>query len=86
MEEVAPGVRRGFRPDPRSYGGRPSEWDDRTVTIARTLAALGATDLEISQAFKVSIRAIRRWKLQYPEFREALEMAFAARFRLPSMP
>ncbi|WEJ09955.1 hypothetical protein N0Q90_18255 [Sinorhizobium sp. M103] len=37
---------------------------------------LGATDLEVSQAFQVSIRTIRRWRLQYAEFCEALEMAY----------
>jgi hypothetical protein len=61
-----------FRPDLRNYGGRPTTWDDRNVTIAEQLAALGATDLEIAQAFEVSIRTIHRWKLEYPAFREAL--------------
>lgn len=61
-----------FRPDLRNYGGRPTSWDERNVTIAEQLAALGATDLEIAQAFEVSIRTIHRWKLEYPAFREAL--------------
>ncbi|WP_331373789.1 hypothetical protein [Sinorhizobium chiapasense] len=73
-KEEHPEFGASFRPDPRNYGGRPSEWDERNLAIARTLAELGATDLEISQAFEVSIRTIHRWKLQYPEFREALEM------------
>lgn len=63
-----------FRPDPRNYGGRPTAWEDRNITIAETLASLGATDLEIAQAFEVSIRTIHRWKLEYPEFRAALEL------------
>jgi len=63
-----------FRPDPKNYGGRPTTWDERNIAIAETLAGLGATDLEIAQAFEVSIRTIHRWKLEYPEFRQALEI------------
>ena len=63
-----------FRPDPKNYGGRPTTWDERNIAIAETLASLGATDLEIAQAFEVNIRTIHRWKLDYPEFRDALEV------------
>ncbi|KQV27862.1 hypothetical protein ASC97_05725 [Rhizobium sp. Root1203] len=73
-KEEHPDFGDAFRPDPRNYGGRPSEWDDRNIAIAMTLAELGATDLEISQAFEVSIRTIHRWKLEHPEFRAALEL------------
>ncbi|MCA1490109.1 hypothetical protein I6F11_04145 [Ensifer sp. NBAIM29] len=73
-KEEHPEFGAAFRPDPRNYGGRPTSWDERNLSIARTLAELGATDLEISQAFEVSIRTIHRWKLEYPEFREALEI------------
>ncbi|MBD9539942.1 hypothetical protein IB276_10815 [Ensifer sp. ENS04] len=73
-KEEHPEFGNSFRPDPRNYGGRPTSWDDRNITIAHTLATLGATDLEIAQAFEVSIRTIHRWKLEHPEFREALEI------------
>lgn len=73
-KEEHPEFGAAFRPDPRNYGGRPTVWEDRNITIAQTLASLGATDLEIAQAFEVSIRTIHRWKLEYPEFREALEI------------
>lgn len=63
-----------FRPDQKNYGGRPTLWDERNIAIAETLASLGATDLEIAQAFEVSIRTIHRWKLEYPAFREALQI------------
>lgn len=63
-----------FRPDQKNYGGRPTLWDERNIAIAEALAGLGATDLEIAQAFEVSIRTIHRWKLEYPAFREALQM------------
>lgn len=71
-----------FRPDPRNYGGRLSESNERNISIARTLAELGSTDLGISQAFEVSIRTIRRWKLQYPKFREAPEMAYRRKVQI----
>ncbi|MGV1752810.1 hypothetical protein [Agrobacterium sp. CG674] len=73
-KEEHPEFGAAFRPDPRNYGGRPTSWDERNIAIAKQLAGLGATDLEIAQAFEVSIRSIHRWKLEYPEFREALEM------------
>ncbi len=73
-KEEHPEFGAAFRPDPRNYGGRPTSWDERNIAIAQTLASLGATDLEIAQAFEVSIRTIHRWKLEYPEFREALEI------------
>lgn len=63
-----------FRPDQKNYGGRPTLWDERNIAIAETLASLGATDLEIAQAFEVSIRTIHRWKLDYPDFRIALQV------------
>lgn len=64
-----------FRPDQRSYGGgRPSEYDPKHVSMALALAKLGATDLEIAQAFEKSVRTINRWKLEHPEFAEALQM------------
>jgi len=73
-KEEHPEFGAAFRPDPRNYGGRPTSWDERNIAIAQTLASLGATDLEIAQAFEVSIRTIHRWKLEHPEFREALEI------------
>ncbi|MDK1375828.1 MULTISPECIES: hypothetical protein [unclassified Sinorhizobium] len=54
--------------------GRPALWDCRNVAVAKTLSELGATDLEIAQAFDANIRTIHRWKLNYPEFRQALDM------------
>jgi hypothetical protein len=54
-------------------GGRPTEYDAKFVAIARKLGELGATDLEVAQAFEVNIRTIYRWKLDHPEFAEALQ-------------
>ncbi len=54
-------------------GGRPTEYDPKFVAIAKKLGELGATDLEVAQAFEVTIRTIYRWKLDHPEFSEALQ-------------
>lgn len=54
-------------------GGRPTEYDPKFVAIAKKLGELGATDLEVAQAFEVTIRTIYRWKLDHPEFAEALQ-------------
>lgn len=59
--------------DPTMVGGRPSVWHPSYVTIGKQLAGLGATDLEISQAFDVSVRTIHRWKIEHPAFRDALK-------------
>lgn len=72
-KEEHPDFGAAFRPDPRNYGGRPSDYDERYLPIANMLGKLGATDLEIAQAFEVSIRTIHRWKLQHPEFAAALQ-------------
>ncbi|MFC3074938.1 hypothetical protein [Shinella pollutisoli] len=71
--EEHPAFDRAFERDPRT-GGRPTLWDDRNVEIAKGLAKLGATDLDVAQAFGVSVRTIHRWKLEYPEFAEALRL------------
>lgn len=73
-KEEHPEFGAAFRPDPRNYGGRPTAFNERNIAIARTLASLGATDIEIAQAFEVNIRTIHRWKLEHPEFREALQL------------
>lgn len=55
-------------------GGRPTAYEEKFAEQAKLLAKLGATDLEISQFFGVALRTIHRWKVEHPEFREALEM------------
>tara|TARA_R110002012_G_scaffold315261_2_gene528919 strand:- start:7379 stop:8431 length:1053 start_codon:yes stop_codon:yes gene_type:complete len=55
-------------------GGRPTAYKPEYAAKATLLASLGATDLEISQFFDVSLRTIHRWKVDQPEFREALTM------------
>lgn len=73
-KEEHPDFGGAFRPDPRNYGGRPSEYEEKFADQARMLAKLGATDLEIAQFFGKALRTIYRWKIEYPEFAEALQM------------
>lgn len=50
-------------------------WDhERNVGLAKELAARGASDAEIAQAFRVSARTLSRWRRQYPDFDEALRL------------
>ena len=42
---------------------------------AWSLAAQGATDEEIAEAFKISVRTLHRWKKDYEKFAEALAAA-----------
>ena len=53
--------------------GRPSSYDPEYVKQAEKLCKLGATDLDIAQFFEVHTATIYRWKLEYPEFSEALK-------------
>lgn len=55
--------------------GRPTEFDDLYVEQAEKLCALGATDEEMADFFGVSVRTLYRWKLDYPEFCQAIKAA-----------
>lgn len=51
---------------------RPSKFREEFTEQARKLALLGAIDDEIAGFFGVTDRTLRTWKLEHPEFREAL--------------
>jgi hypothetical protein len=53
--------------------GRPSKYDPKFVDIVRGIAKLGATDDQVADCLSVSITTISLWKVQYPEFLEALK-------------
>ena len=65
----APGLLQKFEDMLR---GRPTAFDKAYVSVAKKLAEMGATDLDLSQAFGVDVRTIYRWKLEHPAFAEAL--------------
>lgn len=54
--------------------GRPSDFDETYVSIARKMGELGATDQELADAFDVDVRTIYRWKHEHPEFCQALKI------------
>lgn len=51
--------------------GRPTDYLPAYVEPARKLCAMGATDIDLAEAFGVSDRTIRRWRLAQPEFADA---------------
>lgn len=55
-------------------GGRPSSFKPEFVEQARQLAALGATDREVAQFFKVAESTLNLWKHTHPEFSESLKV------------
>ena len=55
--------------------GRPSEFDPAYIEQAAKLCALGATDDEMADFFGVHRSTIYRWKLDHPEFCDAIKSA-----------
>lgn len=55
--------------------GRPTLYSDAVRETAAKIAALGATDIEIADILGVGIASIILWKVQHPEFAEALRVA-----------
>lgn len=53
--------------------GRPSKYQPQFPLQALKLCRLGATDPELANFFEVAISTISKWKLDYPEFSEALK-------------
>jgi len=51
---------------------RPTDYRDEFAEQASKLAALGATDIEVADFFKVDVRTIYRWKHTHEEFCQAL--------------
>lgn len=54
--------------------GRPTDYKPEFPKLAEKLAALGATDIEVADFFEVDVRTIYRWKHEYPEFCQALNV------------
>ena len=53
--------------------GRPSKYKSEYAEQARKLCLLGATDTDMADFFDVDEATINRWKLDFPEFCEALK-------------
>ena len=54
--------------------GRPSLFKPEYVEQARKLCLLGHTDFEIAQFFDVTDRCFYKWKAQFPELVQALNI------------
>lgn len=52
---------------------RPSKYQPEYAAQAKKLCDLGATDEDLADFFKVSIRTISNWKSEFPEFLQALK-------------
>lgn len=59
-------------------GGRPSKFKPEFIEQAKALCWHGATDAEMAEFFKIAISTLNLWKVQYPEFLEALKANKAA--------
>lgn len=57
---------------------RPTAFKPGFVEQARKLCQLGAIDEEIADFFEVHVATIYRWKIERPEFAEALKVGKAA--------
>lgn len=55
-------------------GGRPTKYLKSYAKIAASMCELGATDQDLANAFGVSERTIRTWKLEHLEFSAALKL------------
>jgi hypothetical protein len=60
-------------PKQRAKVGRPSSYKPEYVEQAKSLAALGATDREVAQFFRIAEATLNTWKHAYPEFLASLK-------------
>lgn len=60
-------------PAKKNKGGRPSKFEPKMLEQVTKLCMLGATDQEIADFFDVSVATISNWKIQRPEFLDALK-------------
>ena len=54
---------------------RPSKYKPEFADQARKLCELGATDAQLADFFSVAVSTVSLWKVQHPEFSEALKLA-----------
>lgn len=55
--------------------GRPTDFDPEMIAQAEKLCALGATDDEMADFFGVHRSTLYRWKLDHPDFCDAIKTA-----------
>jgi hypothetical protein len=54
--------------------GRPTDYRIEFCDSGKTLAMLGATDVEIADALDVHVSTYYRWRAQHSDFREAVKL------------
>lgn len=58
-----------------NQGGRPTQYDPKYAEQAKKICErFGATDYDLAQFFGVHRATIYRWKLEYPEFCDAIKL------------
>ena len=57
--------------------GRPTKYKPEYAKQAAKLCALGATDSDLSEFFEVSRSTINLWKIEFPQFSDALKLGKA---------
>ena len=60
--------------DRKGVGGRPSKYKPEYPEQAAKLCMLGATDAQLADFFSVAVSTISLWKVQHPEFSEAIKV------------
>lgn len=60
--------------DPKLPRGRPTKYRPEYVRQAAALCSLGATDAQLADFFEVSVSTVNLWKLEHPEFSEAIKV------------
>jgi hypothetical protein len=60
------------KPKPKVKVGRPPIYRPEFVEQVEKLCAIGLTDYEVSEFFKVTVPTLWRWKAQFPEFCKAM--------------
>lgn len=71
MDGPIPG--RSVAPTFTNKVGRPTKFFTQYIELGKVLASKGFTDLDLAEAFRVTESTIYLWKLEIPEFSEALK-------------
>ena len=59
--------------DEKNKGGRPTKYKEEYAKQAEKICILGATDEFLADYFEVSVSTISNWKLDQPQFLEAIK-------------
>ena len=74
-DQVVPGVAPGDGTTKRAKtGGRKRQYKPEFAKVAREMCRMGASDMNLADAFGVHQRTIDYWRISYPEFRTAMKV------------